>query len=283
MACAPTTISSNVVMTRQAHGNAALTVAESALGNVLAPFITPALVRMYLASGAGYTHVVPAATGAFGPLYQRVFKQLGLNMLLPLFVGQLIQTFVPKLTKKVMTDWKLSKLSSVALLMIIWSTYDTAFRTAAFTSVKGSNIILIVFVSIGLYGAWLVLALFLGRLWLNKRDTIAVCYCVPAKTPAMGVPLASAMFVGLSEQTAVKLQIPLVVFQGLQIAAGSIGTIYFRRWARDEEEKEALRKREQEQEKAAAAAVQRPPSADTDSEKVNESEAVSEKRGAAQA
>lgn len=244
MASAPTTISSNVVMTRSAHGNDALTVVESALGNVLAPFITPLLIRMYLASGAWYTHVVPSSSSAFGPLYARVFKKLGLNMLVPLFVGQLIQYFIPKPTKIVMTQYKVSKLSSVALLVIIWSTYDKAFATQAFNTVAGSNIILVVFSSIGFYALWLALSLFVSRLWLNKRDTIAVAYCIPAKTPAMGVPLASAMFIGIAPDTSAKLQIPLVIFQGLQIAAGSLATIPFRRWVRDEEEAEKRRKDE---------------------------------------
>ena len=59
-----------------------------------------------------------------------------------------------------------------------------------------------------------------------------MAYCVPAKTPAMGVPLARVMFVGLSPITPSKLQIPSVTFQNLQIAAGSILTIFFRNWVR---------------------------------------------------
>lgn len=85
LGCVPTTISSNVVMTKQAHGNQALTVVESMLGNLLGPFVTPLLVEMYLASGAWYTEPLPRTRpGEFGELYRRVFKQLGLSMLLPL-------------------------------------------------------------------------------------------------------------------------------------------------------------------------------------------------------
>src|SRR6186713_1587184 len=55
---APTTMSSNVVMTRQAHGNTALTVVQSIIGQFLCPFLTPILLQMYLASGAWYTKVL---------------------------------------------------------------------------------------------------------------------------------------------------------------------------------------------------------------------------------
>lgn len=78
----------------------------------------------------------------------------------------------------------------------------------------------------------------LSRLWLSKADTIAVAYVVPAKTPAMGVPLSNVMFSGLSPITASKIQIPLVIFQGLQIAAGSLLTLIFRMWIGDGEAEE---------------------------------------------
>ena len=80
----PTTISSNVIMTKQANGNQALTVVQSTLGNFLGPFISPLLVLMYLQSGAWYTKVVPGiGSGGFGELYRRVFMQLGLSLFLP--------------------------------------------------------------------------------------------------------------------------------------------------------------------------------------------------------
>ena len=83
--CVSTTISSNVVMTGQAHGNQALTVVQSTLGNFLGPFLTPLLVEMYTSTGAWYTKILPdAGAGKLGDLYRRVFKQLGLSLFLPL-------------------------------------------------------------------------------------------------------------------------------------------------------------------------------------------------------
>jgi len=155
-------------------------------------------------------------------------------------VGQLVQKLFPQQTKKLFIDWKLSKLSSFSLLVIIWQTFDQAFASGAFTSVKSSNIIFIVGIAIVLFFVWLAVAFILSILWLPKMDTIAVCYCVPAKTPAMGVPLSNVMFVGLTAIQASKIQIPMVIFQGLQIMAGSLLTIAFRRWTRPDEKKERV-------------------------------------------
>ncbi len=97
--------------------------------------------------------------------------------------------------------------------------------------------IFIVFISIAYYVLWTIICVSLSIFWLGKEDTIAVAYCVPAKTPAMGVPLSNIMFPGLPAITASKIQIPMVIFQAFQIAGGSLMTIVFRRWIRPEEER----------------------------------------------
>ncbi|RDI87989.1 hypothetical protein Vi05172_g1775 [Venturia inaequalis] len=244
--CIPTTISSNVVMTGQAHGNTALTVVQSTLGNFLGPFLTPVLISMYTSTGAWYTKVLPSDNGGYGEIYRRVFKQLGLSIFVPLVAGQIIQNVFPKQTKHVFTRFKLSKLGSFCLLVIIWQTYDQAFSSGAFQSIKPSNIIFIVFISIALFFIFLAVCFFTSTLWLPRQDTISVCYCVPAKTPAMGVPLANVMFIGLSAQLESKIQIPMVIYQGLQIVAGSLLTMAFRHWIRPEEEAKARVKLEEE-------------------------------------
>lgn len=157
-------------------------------------------------------------------------------------MGQIIQNIFPRPTKKIFIDWKLNRLSSVCLLIIIWQTYDQAFESGAFQSLKSTNIIFIVFISIVFYILWTTICISLSLLWLDKKDTIAVAYCVPAKTPALGIPLSAVMFSGLPAITKSKIQIPMVVFQGFQIAAGSLMTIAFRRWLREDEEREEREK-----------------------------------------
>lgn len=165
-------------------------------------------------------------------------------------IGQIIQNIFSKVIRKIFVEWKLSKLGSWSLLIIIWQTFDQAFETGAFNSVKGNNMVFIVFISIIFYTSWTITCFLLSRLWLSKADTIAVAYVVPAKTPAMGVPLSNVMFAGLLPITASKVQIPMVVFQGLQIAAGSVLTLVFRKWIGsgegEEKDTESGRQRHQE-------------------------------------
>ena len=142
----------------------------------------------------------------------------------------MIRKIFPGAVQRIFTELKVSKIGSVSLLIIVWQTYDKAFATGAFESVLASNIIFLVFISITFYAVWTVICFSLSVPWLSREDAIAVAYIVPAKTPAIGVPLSAAMFVGLPPKTAAKLQIPMVIFQGLQVAAGGLLTLAFRQW-----------------------------------------------------
>ncbi|KAF2440353.1 hypothetical protein P171DRAFT_99447 [Karstenula rhodostoma CBS 690.94] len=242
---APTTMSSNVVMTRQAHGNTALTVVQSVIGNFLCPFLTPILLQMYLSCDAWYTKVLVSGDN-YAEIYRRVFKQLGLSLFLPMALGQLVQHLFPAPTRKVFVDWKLIKLSSIALLSLVWQTFDQAFRSAAFASVKPSNIIFIVFINIALYAIWLGICFAAATVWLDKRDVIACCYCCPSKALSMVVPLSSVMYISVSPVDQSKLQIPAIIFQALQVAIGGGLTVVFRRWIRPFEHEEEMREGRQE-------------------------------------
>lgn len=204
----PTTLSSNVIMTGQAHGNSALTVVQTTIGNFIGPFLSPALIKLYTSTGAWYTdYLASAQDGGFGEVYRRVFFQLGLSVYLPMVVGQVLQNLFPEACNKVFVQWRLKKVGSLALLSIIWQTFDQAFATGAFSSVKPSNIIFIVFMNVAFFAVWLVICFSTSVPWLSRKDVVSVAYVVPAKTPAMGVPLSNVMFAGLSLLTESRMQI----------------------------------------------------------------------------
>ena len=239
LGCVATTMSSNVVMTRQAHGNSALTVVQTTLGNFIGVFISPALVIMYTSVDTWYNEALPSNSGQFAAIYARVLKQLGLSIYLPMFVGQVTRYFFEPACQKIFFDWKVLKFGPFCMLVIIWQTYDGAFASGAFNTVPGSNMIFVVFVSIALFAIYFCVAFFTGILWLPRKDVVAVCYCVPAKGPAMGVPLSTTIFAGMDPVLRSKIQIPIVIFQGLQIACGGALIGVFRKWIANEEARRA--------------------------------------------
>lgn len=120
--CLPTTISSNVVMTRLAGGDVAATMVSVTLGNVLGPFITPLLLtKLYLPAVADFKPFIPIeATDNLPKLYRQVMMQMGLSVYVPLFVGQVIRAIWPKQVQTWSLKLKLAKVGSVCLVLLVW-------------------------------------------------------------------------------------------------------------------------------------------------------------------
>ncbi|KYG47692.1 hypothetical protein M433DRAFT_141760 [Acidomyces richmondensis BFW] len=229
--CVVTTISSNVVMTRQAKGDKALIVVQTTIGDFISVFITPALVVMYTSIDTWYNSILPHKSGQFAEIYRRVLKQLGLSIYLPLICGQVVRCYFVDAREEIFIDWKLSKLGSVSLLVI-------AFASHAFDELPTSNQVFLVFVSIALWTLFFGIAILLSLIWLPKKEIVAICYCVPAKGPAIGVPLATTIFIGLEARLESQIQIPILIYQDLQLAFGAILVPIFRRRIEIHEDKD---------------------------------------------
>lgn len=240
--CVPTTIASNVVMTGQAKGNTELTVVQTSIGNFIGVFVSPALVVMYTTVDTWYNSVLPpSSSDQFTQIYRRVLMQLGLSIYVPLLIGQIIRYFFADACNTVFKKWKFGKLGSLCMLVILWSTYDQAFRSNAFENVKPSNLVFLVFVLLGMWLVYFGIAFFVSMLWFPKRDVISITYCVAAKGPAFGVPLSNAIFSGIDLELESKVQVPIVIYAALQMAFGSILVVVFRKWIVNAERKEQER------------------------------------------
>jgi solute carrier family 10 (sodium/bile acid cotransporter), member 7 len=69
----------------------------------------------------------------------------------------------------------------------------------------------------------------------SKRDTIAICFCAPAKSVSIGAPLIGVMWsAGFSNSVQSLVMVPIVLYQAEQILCGQVAVMLFRRWARDE-------------------------------------------------
>ncbi|KAK9457771.1 SBF-like CPA transporter family-domain-containing protein [Dipodascopsis uninucleata] len=257
LGCTPTTIGSNVVFTRSAHGNAAATLIEVTIANLISPFLTPALIGMYMTSSPKWGVLRPGTSGGgYSVLYRSVFKQLGLTVFVPLFAGQVLRNLFPSMVKRVTIKLKVNKWASIFLIFIMWSAFSTSFYTGAFKSSTAQTKALVLLLGIGLYWIFVGVSLALTRgshkihfknkyldaivgfFRFSKRDTIAICYVVPAKTPALGVPLVTALYshAAIGEKEKSMLLIPMILYQIEQLTFSNLTIPLFRRWVEDEEE-----------------------------------------------
>jgi solute carrier family 10 (sodium/bile acid cotransporter), member 7 len=255
----PTTVSSNVVMTRQAKGNDSLTLIEVTIENLLGAFISPALVQMFLTDRTGFGYGNPANGRSLTQLYAAVMKQLGIGLFIPLFVGQVLQYIFPRQVKYVCERFKLAKLGSICMLLIIWATFSTAFYQHAFNVVPTASIIMVVFFNLGAYLFFTILCFVLSRIpfhkWISepteqsprihkiahktltpfyfsRPDTVAMMLVGAAKTVALGIPLIHSQYG--NSPTVGRVSIPLVLYQGEQILAAQFLIPVFKRWVESE-------------------------------------------------
>ncbi|CAI5759623.1 unnamed protein product [Candida verbasci] len=256
----PTTVSSNVVMTKQADGNDILTLCEVFIGNILGAFITPALLQLYMKGtwDFGNPSHQPDGSSTIQQLYAETMKQLGLSVFIPLFVGQVVQNVFPKQTKWTLTTFKLNKVGSFMLLLIMFQSFSTAFAQHAFESVSHVSIIFIVFFNIGIYLFFTIFTYFYSRpFWINmifkeapnenstilyktsywilkpfyynKKDTVAIMLCGPAKTAALGVSLVSSQYGAHNPRLGILL-VPLVLYQAEQVMTAQILVNFMKKW-----------------------------------------------------
>lgn len=118
-ACIPTTIASNVVMTRSAGGDDAAALVEVLLANILGPFVTAAWTVTVLPDRPEFA-TWRDGDGDLHDMYRDVFKQLGLSVLLPLVVGQLVRWTWPDATARILQRYRIPKIGSVCMLLLVW-------------------------------------------------------------------------------------------------------------------------------------------------------------------
>lgn len=260
--CCPTTVSSNVVMTTQADGNTLLTLCEVFLGNLAGTFITPTMVQLYFQGSWKFAN--PANGTSITEVYRHVFKQIAISVVVPLFLGQVAQNVVPNKTKWFLTTFKINKVGSVMLLLIMYSSFSTAFYQHSFESVSSKSLTFLCTFDVVIYILFTVICYFVSRpcfiksyfntepndhtsriynfsyalfhpFYYTRKDTVSVMLCGGAKTAALGVTLVSSQY-GNDHPHLGELLVPLVLYQAIQVITAGLLTPFMKRWIHSDPE-----------------------------------------------
>ncbi|KAF3942441.1 hypothetical protein ABW19_dt0208040 [Dactylella cylindrospora] len=251
--CIPTTLNSNIIMTRLSGGDDAAALVSVTVGNLLGPFITPVLVSnvFWPSTDPSFDSVRPASDiRQLGNLYADVFKQIGLTVLLPLTIGQVAQGYFGfERTSEWVKKLLLHRASTICLSMLVWTAFSSCFATDSLQKMPREFLLMVVFVNVGLYVFFTALCVLLccyripypafhwkecrfGISHLEKFERevfIAISFCAPAKTTGLGIPMVSAMWTRYPEEVKAKIQIPVVLYTIEQIFIAQALVWWFQR------------------------------------------------------
>lgn len=203
-ACLPMTINMITVLTVSSDGCEASSVFNAAFGNVVGVLLSPLLILGYL--------------GVEGDLkVARIFLKLLLRVLVPIFIGQILQKFAKKYIDYVRPYFKSTQ--EWCLVFIIYTVFCSTFQREDVPEV--GQVALMIVIQFALLVGVMILAWFsLAILFKNDpRLIVTGLFACTHKTVAMGVPLIHAIYeadpnVGL-------YTLPLLVWHPTQLLVGS--------------------------------------------------------------
>jgi sodium/bile acid cotransporter 7 len=211
LACLPTTVSSCIVFTQSAGGNAVGAMFSATLANSLGVLISPLLLSFVL---KGAHRALPPSEVA------RILLNLGLTILIPFAVGQLIRLlFARGFASRRRAE--LGVVSNCLILVIIFFAFGKSARGGLF---RDSALDLLLPLSyLALSHLLLMLASYAGArlLRLSAENRIAALFVAPQKTVAMGLPLLSAYFASSPDILAAAI-LPLLFYHAFQLLVAGV-------------------------------------------------------------
>jgi solute carrier family 10 (sodium/bile acid cotransporter), member 7 len=207
LAVLPTTISTCVVFTTIAGGNASGALFNSVLANLSGIVVTPLWAALLL-SARGET--LP-----FGPM----MAEIATLILLPLLVGQALRPLARSVGEP--RPKAVAALSSAIILFIVFAAFSNSFASGAFVQTGAGATAAVVAVALVVFSAATAAMVLLGtRLRFDEGDRRALLFCGPQKTLAAGAPMAQILFAGNPAIGLILL--PVIVYHAVQLLGGAV-------------------------------------------------------------
>lgn len=209
LAVLPTTVSSCIVFTQSAGGNAVAAVFNAALANTLGILVSPVLLSLLMRGGG--------ATLPPGHLLSTL-QNLAVQMLIPIVVGQVARIRLKGWVDRAKTH--LSTISNTLILLIVLFAMARTAGNQEFTTYLPQLPWPFLYLAVS-HIVLVGLTIGLNRLLrLSPADQITALFVAPQKTLALGAPLLSVYFAG-GDVLGVAL-LPLVFYHPWQLLVAGV-------------------------------------------------------------
>lgn len=209
----PMTVNMVIVLTKSSGGDEAAAVFNSACGNLLGVFVTPAWVAALLGNTSSVS-------------FSATVIKISYRVLAPLFVGQLTQYNLPKVAAWAKRNkTRLKKLQEHLLTFIVYVTFVKLDVGVGALDVVVMILVQCVLLVASMAVAWLALGLARFEPTLRVMGLFGCTH----KTVAMGVPLITAIYEGGSQPLGLYL-LPLLVWHPSQLIIGSFLSPHLLKW-----------------------------------------------------
>jgi sodium/bile acid cotransporter 7 len=196
----PSTVQSSIAFTSIAGGNVPAAVCAATASNIFGMLATPLLVALLFSTrGVGFSW------GVLGTI--------GLQLLLPFIVGQVLQPFIGGFVRK--HRFVLSLVDRGAILMVVYLAFSEAVNSGLWHLFSPQALGGLVLADMALLAIVLVTTTVASRrLGFNRADEIAIVFCGSKKSLASGVPMANVIFAG---QSIGAIVLPIMLFHQIQL------------------------------------------------------------------
>ncbi|MDY0342153.1 MAG: bile acid:sodium symporter family protein [Lentimicrobium sp.] len=202
LAVLPSTVSSAVVMVSLAGGNVAGAVFNATLSSIAGIFIAPLWMSIFTSSNAG------AGDNA------EIFIKLGYQILLPLFMGLLLNNRLHFLMKRMGKYTRY--FDQTVILAVVYTSFSASYRSGIFKDMGTGIILLIMLFLILLFalvnGFVLVMA---RRFKLSTPDLVTALFCGSTKSLMHGSAMSKVIFTTAAQGGL--MLVPLLIYHSMQL------------------------------------------------------------------
>ena len=201
VACLPSTVQSSIAFTSVAGGNVPAAVCSASVSSLLGVFVTPFLVSLLFATGAGGVEV--GVDTVLKICYQ---------ILLPFVLGQLTQRWLRPLVHRYKGLIKFN--DQLTIWLVVYTSFSNATRNGYWGQLAWEQMAWLIFTCFVLLCCIHACTYFSSK-WLgfSRADRITIVFCGSKKSLAVGAPMMLAIFGHLDNN----LLLPLMMFHQVQL------------------------------------------------------------------